>query len=274
MTINRFRHRRLAAGLLLALFAAPVFSAETGIPEGGTPGVKIRPKRSDFAETFASSLIRPDINIIDAPTSAVLDYMGFMTSSRFFSNGGFLQHLSFGVFNRLNIGASVNVDKLIGTGKPTRLRNPEVQVKYRFYDGDRMIPSFAAGYNGQGYIYSHDRKRYNNRHRGIYVVASQEIGIPGLMAHPSLNISNFDSNSIFMSFPFSFNIRDKALLMFEWDNVNNLVDSRLNAGVRTYVNENLHLDFALRAMGQGGNFPDGQPRGPERIVQLKYTGNF
>lgn len=267
------RLKSLGVACLFALLAAPVFAAETGIPSG-TPEIKIRPKRADYAEVFASTLLKPDVSLIDTPTSAVLDYMGFMSASRFFSTGGFLQTLSFGVFNRLNIGASANVDKLIGSDKPTRLRNPEVQVKYRFYDGDRMIPSFAVGYDGQGYLYSATEKRYHHRHRGIYVVASQEIGIPGLMAHPSLNMSNFNSNSVFASVPFSFNVRDKVLLMLEWDNINNFADSRINTGLRIYASEALHLDIALRALGHGGRFPDGQNRGTERIVQLRYDANF
>ena len=29
-----------------------------------------------------------------------------------------------------------------------------------------------------------------------------------------------------------------------------------------------------RGIGQGGWYADGDPRGPERVVQIKYSGNF
>jgi hypothetical protein len=36
----------------------------------------------------------------------------------------------------------------------------------------------------------------------------------------------------------------------------------------------LNVDFAVRRIGQGGFYADGSQRGPERIVQLKYSGSF
>jgi len=214
------------------------------------------------------------VNLIDAPTSSVLDYGGYSSQTRFFSRGGLLQHVSFGVFHRLNLGASANIDGLIGNERVVRVRAPQVQVKYRFHEGDRYIPSFAVGFDGQGWLYSSADKRYNQRQRGFYVAGSQELGLPGLQAHPSFNISDFDSNAIFGSLPLSLNIRDKASIMVEWDNIANWSDSRLNSGLRVYVTPNFHLDLAVRGIGQGGRYTDGSRKGPERIVQLRYSGNF
>jgi hypothetical protein len=263
---------RLAAAAFL-LGCAPAAWAQDDEARDPVP-VKIKPKRAFAAASDGERLLRPDTSLIDAPTTAVLDYGGYASATRFFSDGGLLQHAAFGVFHRLNIGASLNIDKLVGAEKPTRVRAPNVQVKYRFYDGDHWIPSFAVGFDGQGALYNAVAKRYNHRHRGFYVAASQELGLPGLSGHPSFNISDFDSNSVFASLPVSYNIRDRVLLMVEWDNINNFRDSRFNAGLRAYVTPGLHLDFALRAMGAGGHFSNGLPRGPERIVQLKYSGNF
>jgi hypothetical protein len=89
-----------------------------------------------------------------------------------------------------------------------------------------------------------------------------------------MNISDFDGNSIFGSIPLTYNIKDKVSLMLEWDNINNFYDSRLNAGVRVYMTQHFHLDFAVRRIGQGGTYPNGDNRGSERIVQIRYTGNF
>ena len=96
----------------------------------------------------------------------------------------------------------------------------------------------------------------------------------GLLAHAGMSISDFDSNDIGGILALSANIQDKIMPMLEWDNINNFTDSRFNLGVRFYLIPNFHFDFALRGIGQGGTYTDGLVRGPERIVQFKYTGNF
>ena len=266
---------RAAAAIAAILLAwAPAAFSQDDDSRPAPPKVRIRPKRAFALGGEGDRLLRPDTSLIDAPTTAVLDYGGYASSTRFFSDGGLLQHAAFGVFHRLNIGASLNIDKLVGAEKPTRVRAPNVQVKYRFFDGEEWIPSFAVGFDGQGMHYNPVAKRYNHRHRGFYLAATQELGVPGLQGHPSFNISDFDSNSVFACLPVSFNIRDRVSLMWEWDNINNFKDSRMNAGVRTYITSGLHLDFAVRAIGAGGRFSNDLPRGPERIVQLKYSGNF
>lgn len=259
--------------LLLALGAAQAQ------PEGIPSGVKIKPKtRSHKAAAPAArheSLLQPDVEVADAPTASVLDHMGYSARTRFFAQGGMLEYVSFGVFPNLNLGASFNIDGLIGNDTNVRVRAPDIQVKYRFYEGDRYIPAFAMGFDGQGFLYSSQDKRYNQRQRGFYVVASQELGLPGLQLHPSLNISDFDTNSIFAAFPLTYNIRDKAVVLAEWDNaIGTVKNSRLNAGLRAFITSNLNLDFIVRSIGQGGTYADGSNRGPERVMQLKYTGSF
>lgn len=264
--------RRSCAALVFAalLTAGPVLAADPA-PASAEKPVKIKAKGSKSSD---GGLLAPDTDNIDAPTTGVLDYGGYAARSRFFAKGGILQYVNFGVFQSLNLGASLTMDGIVGNDRTVRLRAPTVQVKYRFYDGDRMIPSFAVGFDGQGYDYNNTDHRYNHRQRGFYVVASQELGVPGLELHPSMNISDFDSNAFFGSLPLSYNIMDKAKLMLEWDNINNFTDSRLNGGLRAYLTPHFHIDFAVRGIGQGGNFPNGDSRGPERIVQLRYSGNF
>jgi len=265
----------LALAFLGLLCCSPSQAAEapSESKEPSKPFFRIRPKK-EKASAEGAGLLAPDVAAIDAPTAAVLDYGGFSAQSRFYSNGGLLQYVSFGVFQGLNLGASVSADGLIGSEKTVRMREPNVQVKFRFYEGDRAFPSLALGFDGQGFIYNQPEKRYNQRKRGLFVAASQELGLPGLQAHPSVNISDFNSNAFFGSIPASYNIQDRVSLLFEWDNINNFRDSRLNAGLRVYVTPRFHADFAVRGIGQGGRFTDGTSRGPERIAQLKYSGNF
>lgn len=259
-------NRTLCAILALALAVQPAPAGAQGAdPVAGGPSP---------AAPRGGGVLLPDTQLIDVPTAAVADHGGFSSRTRFFSNGGVVEYLSFGVYPRLNLGASVDVEGLIGNRPPVRIIRPELQIKYRFYDGDRLIPAFAAGFDGQGYLHNRADKRYNQRQHGLYFMGSQEIGLPGLLAHAGMSISDFDSNDIGGILALSANIQDRVLPMLEWDNVNDFPDSRLNAGMRFYLMPNFHFDFALRGIGQGGRFSNGVVRGPERIVQFKYTGNF
>jgi hypothetical protein len=262
----------------LTLLAALLLLGASGLyaEEATSSAVKIKPKASAArpARTARDGGSTPDTDIIDAPTTAVLDNYGYSSRSRFYSRGGLLEYLSFGVYPGINLGASAAVDGLIGDERHVRMRAPTAQVKYRFYEGDNDMPSFAVGFDGQGYSYNGGIRRFNQRQRGFYVVATKELGIPGLQIHPSFNVSDFDSNGIFGSIPMTINIRDKASILLEWDNISNWSDSRFNAGLRAYLTPNFHVDFAVRAIGAGGFYSDGGPRGPERIVQLKYSNSF
>ena len=242
--------------------------------EPTTSAVKIKPKATRAERVERAGAGAPDTEVIDAPTTAVLDNYGYSARSRFYSRGGLLEYLSFGVYPGINLGASAAVDGLIGDERHVRMRAPTAQVKWRFYEGDQEMPSFAIGFDGQGYSYNAGDRRFNQRQRGFYFVATKELGVPGLELHPSFNISDFDSNGIFGSLPLTINIRDKASVLLEWDNINNWSDSRLNAGLRVYLTPSFNVDFAVRAMGAGGSYGDGGPRGPERVVQLKYRNTF
>ncbi|MDE2039695.1 MAG: hypothetical protein KGO96_05565 [Elusimicrobia bacterium] len=271
--------RPLTLLLAAVLTAAPALAADPPSlapqTEPQPAAVRIRPKKVPASSSADDvDLLAPDTDVIDAPTTAVLDYGGYSSRSRFFAHGGLLEYVDFGVFQGLNIGASLTMDGLIGNDRTVRLRAPDVQVKYRFFDGQDWLPSLAAGFDGQGYDYSNLDHRYNNRQRGFFVVASEELGVPGLMIHPSINISDFDTNAFFGALPLSFDIADKVELLAEWDNINNFGDSRFNAGIRGFLSPHFAVDFAVRAIGQGGRFSNGDLRGPERVVQLRYSANF
>lgn len=255
--------RRILIFLMAAFLAAPAGAAKKAPKAEGTD-----------PEKDMGAIVPADTELIDIPTAAILDYGGYSSRTRFFSNGGVMEWLGFGVFQRLNIGASMNVDRLIGTASPVQLARPDLQVKFRFFDGDRVIPAGVVGFDGQGYLYNRPAKNYNQRQRGFYVAGSQEIVFPGLHANAGMNVSDFNSNAIFGFMALDYNIRDKVLVMAELDNLAAWNDSRVNLGFRSYVTPSFHLDFAVRGVGQGGTFANGVSRGPERVVNLKYTGNF
>ncbi len=256
----------LAAFLVIGI---PVLRAAEAL----SSEVKIK-RKAAVAQSARDGGVQPDTDVNDAPTTAVIDNYGYSARSRFYSRGGILQYLAFGVYPGISLGASVAVDGLIGDERYVRMRAPTAQVKYRFYEGDNEMPSLAVGFDGQGYLYNAGTRRFNQRQRGFYFVATKELGASGLQLHPSFNISDFDSNGIFGALPLSINIRDIASILLEWDNINNWRDSRVNMGLRSYLTPNCSVDFAVRSIGAGGFYGDGSPKGPERIVQIKYSNSF
>ena len=221
------------------------------------------------------SVVLPDVEMIDVPTAGILDYYGFMVKTRAYSGGGVLTGLNFGVLERLNLGAAMTVDKFIGSDSGIKMRKPEIQVKFRFYDGGYYIPAAALGYDGQGYFYNPDSKKYLEKGKGLYLVGSKEIGIPGLALHGGFNVPDFDNNYLFGFLGMNYTLEDKIAFMLESDSMFHSDDpSRLNAGTRIYITPYFQLDFALREIGRNGTFSNGAPRKSERIVQMRYNTSF
>ena len=104
---------------------------------------------------------------------------------------------------------------------------------------------------------------YEQPAKGLYLAFSKEILIPGLLFNPGLNVTvdgfEFDKLAGYVSA--AYNIKDIVNLMFEWDNIHGIKESRLNGGLRLYITENFSLDFAVRNFNHKA----------ERIAQFKYS---
>ncbi|OGS63646.1 MAG: hypothetical protein A3J79_07200 [Elusimicrobia bacterium RIFOXYB2_FULL_62_6] len=219
--------------------------------------------------------VLPDTELVDVPTAGILDYYGFMLKTRAYSGGGVVGSLNFGVLERLNLGASMTVDKLIGSDSPIKMRRPEIQVKFRFYDGGYYIPAAAVGYDGQGSYYDSVSKKYLEKGKGLYLVGSKEAGIAGLVLHGGFNVPDFDNNYLFAFLGGSYTLEDKVAFILEYDSLFHRDDpSRLNAGARIYVTPYFQVDLALRELNASQDFSNGADRKTERIVQLRYSTNF
>lgn len=220
-------------------------------------------------------MVLPDTELIDIPTAGILDYYGFMVKTRAYSGGGVLTSLNFGVLERLNLGASMSVDKLVGSDSPIRMRKPEIQVKFRFYDGGYYIPAVALGYEGQGYYYSSQDKKYLEKGKGLYLVGSKEAGVSNMVLHGGFNVPDFDSNYLFGFLGANYTLEDKISFMLEYDSMFHKNDpGRFNAGTRVYITPYFQLDLALRELNASKDFANGMKRKTERVVQLRYSTNF
>lgn len=223
----------------------------------------------------SEAVVLPDVEMIDVPTAGILDYYGFMLKTRFYSGGGVLGGLNFGVQERLNLGASMSVDKLVGSDSPIKMRRPEIQVKFRFFDGGYYIPAAALGYDGQGYYYDPVSKKYLEKGKGLYLAGSKEIGAPGLALHGGFNVPDFDNNYLFGFLGLNYTLEDKLAFMLEYDSLfHSDAPSRFNAGIRLYITPYFQLDMAGREIGCSGKLSSGDKRKSERIVQMRYNTSF
>lgn len=205
------------------------------------------------------------VDLIDSPTTNVVDYGGYRINFRLYNQGGLLSHISFGVFRRLNIGASWDNEKVIGTENP-RTNKPTLNAKFRIYDGSSVFPSLAIGYDGQGRFFNQATDEYNERDRGLYFAMGREVFIPHLEAVGGVNISKFKEGEVYGSFGLWYTIEEKLALMAEYDNIRNGVDNRFNAGLRLFPIPSLAIDFAFRQIGSN--------KDKDRILRINFVGSF
>ncbi|MCX7641116.1 MAG: hypothetical protein N2Z20_00595, partial [Elusimicrobiales bacterium] len=167
-------------------------------------------------------------------------------------------------------------DKIIGSDSPVKMVKPEMQIKFRFYDGGYYIPALAIGYDGQGYYYDRNLKKFMQKGKGLYLVGSKEI-LAQLMSHGGFNIPDFDDGYLYGFFGLNYNIEDKINLRVELDNLfHSDYNSRFNLGIGINVTSNFILDIAFRNVGRNDKFINGIPEKMERIVQFKtffYLGD-
>ncbi len=209
------------------------------------------------------------IDLIDTPTTRILGYGSYRANFRFYRDGGLLNHLSFGVFNRFNLGVSWDVEKFIGVEDPGT-NVPTLYFKVRAYDGGPMLPSVALGYDGQGRFFNKSTDQYREREKGLFVVLGKEL-IHNFESRVGMSVSKFNNSEgsegkISGFVGASYSMDEKFYLMMEYDNLRSAPGNRLNVGFRVLPISSFAVDFAVR------NLMDSSER--ERIVRLNYVGSF
>ncbi|HCJ66961.1 MAG TPA: hypothetical protein DHV62_06450, partial [Elusimicrobia bacterium] len=155
------------------------------------------------------------VELIDLPTAEVVDANHYSANFRLYQDGGILTRASFGIGKRVNIGISFDLTNFIGD-KKIDIQRPELQFKFRFYDGKKNIPALAAGYEQQGYRYDISKGEYRHREKGFYLVASQEM-FPHTEFHFGLNIYDFKSDQFFGFLGISWAPAEEFLFLTEID---------------------------------------------------------
>lgn len=214
-------------------------------------------------------------NVIDSPNAEVLDYGSFAFTTRFLRKGGLLPSIAFGVFQRLMIGASWELDNYVGHGK-IDLQRPELQMKFRFFDGQGALPAAAVGYDSQGYIWDDGRKEYLQEKRGLYLTFTREMFTRGLEWTAGGNISDFERDALRGFISASWVAPGGGIGLFaEYDNIRNVKWNRLNAGATLFLSPFIQMGFHVRdILGDGTYQNSSEPRRPERTIDIRYLTSF
>ncbi len=208
----------------------------------------------------------PETLLIDVPTANVLDKYQASFLTRSYADGSIMESLDFGVIPQINIGFSLAVYELIGNSDDIKVLDPDFQVKWKLFDGSLYLPAIAIGYDGRRYGYNRATKDYMDDRKGGYITLTREIFVPGLNASAGMNLSDFDRHDLYFFMGMSWRANEWFSFVGEWDNINNMRDSRLNLGAHIYVTPSLVLSGAVRRIGRGDE--------NERILQLRYVTNF
>ena len=231
-----------------------------GLNERNRP-VKSEKKSYDNEESNPEGML----DLVDMPTTNVVDYGAYRLNFRLYSRGGVQSHISFGVFKRLNLGAAWDVEQLLGSDDAKTVA-PTLNVKFRVYDGSEILPSFAIGYDGQGRFFDRTKDEYLERERGMYLVFGRELFFANFLLHAGGNIARFKDGQVYGFVGLSYMIEDKLALFSEYDNIRIGPENRWNTGFRVFPIPSLAIDFAVRNIAS--------IRDKERIVRINYVGTF
>jgi len=216
-------------------------------------------------------------DLIYTPNSETVNYLSSEMTFRFYSNGGVLSVIKFGVFQKLNLGFSLDIDKLIGKNDP-EIRVPNINVKYRLYDGSEKLPSITIGYDGQGYNFDTSSNTYSYKEKGIFFVLSKEILFSGFIFNFGSNVNftkenNKDKTSTFGFLGINYTIQDNEKnlcgIILEYDAITNIKEqSILNTALRFFPTSNLTVDLCFKDILSKYNLSK------ERILKVTYQGKF
>lgn len=203
--------------------------------------------------------------IIDAPTAHIDEYGGYTASFRFYSEGGILSRLSFGVLNRVNIGFSWDLEEVVGS-EIIDVNKPTLNLKIRFWDGTILFPALAFGYDGQGYFFDETLDEYVQREKGVFLAATQELFLPKLELTAGMNIFDFTEDTVYGFGGLTYTVYPVSLLA-ECDNIHEAEFNRINVGISLMLGSSVSVDLLGRDIGA-------KYREAERVVRINYQGSF
>jgi hypothetical protein len=207
------------------------------------------------------------IECIDSPTAGIHDYGAYNINFRMFTGGSVLSRMNFGVFKIVNLGFGWEMNQLVGNQNIT-VAPPALSIKIRPYPGGLFLPALALGYDGQGSYFNSDAGEFGQKARGVYIVLTRELLIPGFELSTGANMNDFKNDTVYGFASLNINLENVFIIMAEYDNIHYAPENRLNGGFRFALTEDLSVDVAGRDLSGSG------PLAKERIIRINYTGRF
>lgn len=217
-----------------------------------------------LGSTVLSAEVSVPVDLVDIPTTEILDAQGYTIGLRLYENGGMITRLVFGVITRINLGLSWDIERVIGRNT-IAFHDPRLYFKWRFYDGSKTFPSLALGYDAQGYYYDSNTKKYSYREKGVYFVAGKEV-LPNLQFVTGANVYDLERMTTYLFLGANYMMGDTVGWSLELDNIHNSADIRLNLGFKIYFTPNLNLGISVRDFAQD--------RSADRMLYFGYEGNI
>jgi hypothetical protein len=209
--------------------------------------------------------------LIDTPTVYMLSYGSYDTNFRFFSDGGITSKLEFGVLKILNLGISWELEQFIGC-KQTQAAIPALQVKFKAYNGDMLLPAVAVGYDGQGYFFDPGNSKYLQKNRGIYLIISRELFMESLVFNVGINVNDFSKPKTYGFINVITPLyKEYMYFMAEYDNVYYSPAARFNFGFKVSLTEYMDVDLIMKDF-KGKEDVGRTPN--EKIFKISYSGKF
>lgn len=232
-----------------------------------------------FFVIYPSSFAFENTELIEIPTADVLMRADYNMNFHFWPEGGLLFQGAIGVLDRLMMGVSYGAGNVIGEGDPLWNPDAKIKIKFKIFEVTGFIPSFAIGYNSQGYgNYNKTDKRFARKSKGFFAVASRELPIwEPLRLHAGMNRSLEDDDGYTNEnyfFGIDYTINPAIMIIADYDQrVNDEVKSgknegTLNAGFRWIVGLELSFEFDFL------NILENDLLKMERMAKISYVGTF
>jgi hypothetical protein len=219
-------------------------------------------------------------SLVDMPTAGILE-KGFVgVSTEILPYGTLIARLEVGVFDDISFGISYGGGNIIGAGNPDWYKLPGVNIRFRLFKEDILMPGLTLGFESQGKgEYFDSSSRYSIKSPGFYAAATKNFAFLGYFSlHGTLNYSletkdgdNFINLMIGVEKTIGNNLSVLAEYDFAFnDNTTKYFgngDGYLNLGIRLSMGEGFTLGLDLRDMLQNEKW---SPGSADRAVKIEY----
>lgn len=208
---------------------------------------------------------------IDQPVPVSLGHGQYYVSARLWGSGGVLTRLGVGLFDRVTLGMSYSVNRLIGAEAPQASRpRPEFIARASILKEEGYLPDLAVGFESQGFD-DYDGAQFAVREKGVFVALGKTID--ATRTYCELGANWWDGMDGFVAvnqlLPGAFE------LMLEYDPALNDIRSQqwrggfVNLGVAWTFAEHLRVGLSLRDI-----LGCRDETRLNRVVDVAYTQHF